>query len=200
LERELAQFTEPIKGLVQRFLQGQDRLLRRFDAFLQPNLGGMRIRTHGDYHLRQLLFTGNDFIIIDFEGRPDRTLDDRRLKRSPLRDVAAMIRSLDYAAASVLLGLTTAAGQVHGFIRDEDRAVLQPWADWWVDYVASVFVQAYLQNMENTDLLPGKSGCRELLQLCILENAIWEMDYELTNRPTWFLIPLRSVLRILGLS
>jgi maltose alpha-D-glucosyltransferase/alpha-amylase len=197
LERERHRLPESIQDGVNLYLKAQKRLMDRFDNFLTPVTGAMRTRIHGDYQLRQLLFTGNDFVIIDFEGQPDRALSDRRVKRSPLRDVASMVRSFDYAASSVLLGLATSIGHSHGLVREEDKALLQPWADWWVNRVSNAFIHAYLHHMQPSGLIPDSVACRLMLDLYILEKTLIEMDYELTYRPDWLRIPLRYALRLI---
>ncbi len=113
---------EAARPLAERIVADQDLLLQRFRAVLDPAFLGHRIRCHGDCHLGQLLFTGKDFVIADFEGDSARPLGERRVKRSPLLDVASMVRSLDYAVQSVLLGITDERGRPPGVIRPEDRA------------------------------------------------------------------------------
>ena len=119
---------ESARPLADEIVRQQDAILQRFRAILDPAFVGQRIRCHGDYHLGQLLFTGKDFVVIDFEGETARTIGERRIKRSPLRDVASMVRSLDYAVQSVLLGVTDVRGRPPGMIRPEDRPALEPWA------------------------------------------------------------------------
>jgi maltose alpha-D-glucosyltransferase/alpha-amylase len=197
LERERGNLPEAAADLVDRYLKCQKQLMDRLDNLLFPIKGAMRTRIHGDYHLRQLLFTGNDFVIIDFEGQPNQTINERRIKRSPLRDVATMVRSFDYAAWSVLLGLATSAGHSHGLVREEDKALLQPWADWWAGCVSRALIQSYVQHMQSSGILPDQAGCRVMLDFYVLEKDLANIDYELTNRPNWLVIPLRNILRTL---
>ncbi len=126
LSRNNVLIGESARPLAERIVADQDLLLHRFRAVLDPTLGGQRIRCHGDYHLGQLLFTGKDFIISDFAGDDSRTIGERRVKRSPLVDVACMVRSLDYVVQSVLLGIADARGRPPGVIRPEDRARSSP--------------------------------------------------------------------------
>ena len=186
-------------GLAERLIASHDEILKRFSAVLNPSLGGMRIRGHGDYHLGQLLFTGKEFVIVDFEGESTRTIGERRLKRSPLRDVSSMLRSFDYAVQSVLFGLASSRGRSPGLIRGEDQAALAPWATAWYERVANVFVSEYISAMANTGLLPASdSAIRTFLELFLLEKSLQQIDSELTHRPAWVAIPLRGALRLLG--
>ncbi|HVL16244.1 MAG TPA: maltose alpha-D-glucosyltransferase [Gemmata sp.] len=199
LTRKAGQLPPAARPLAARLVGSQDEILKRFRGVLNPNLGGCRIRCHGDYHLGQLLFTGKDFVVIDFEGDPERPVGERRLKRSPLRDVAAMIRSLDYAAQSVLYGLASSRGRSPGLIRTEDQPVLEPWATAWYDRVAREFVTGYMAAMGDSELLPrGEESLRTFLELLVLEKALTEIDSDLTHRPEWVSIPLRGALRLLG--
>ena len=155
----------------------------------------MRIRCHGDYHLGQVLYTGNDFVIIDFEGEPARHLGERRIKRSPLRDVASMIRSFHYAAYVAL------HGQASTLLRAEDLPVLEEWARAWYLWVSASFLKSYLELMANTPILPpSREGMQVLLDAYLLDKSIYEVNYELNNRPDWVILPLRGILQIMGVE
>jgi maltose alpha-D-glucosyltransferase/alpha-amylase len=173
-------------------LQRENALLRAFQTITTRKLGAIRTRIHGDYHLGQVLHTGRDFVIIDFEGEPARTLGERRLKRSPLKDVAGMLRSFDYAVHYVL--------NTHddsGAIRTEDVASLVPWGRFWRGWVRSAFVRSYLRNAER--LVPASRADLELLfRFLLLEKSVYELGYELDNRPAWVGVPLRGVLDLVG--
>src|SRR5262249_35683637 len=143
------------RDLAERVAGSRDGLLRLFRGVLDRGIAGQRIRCHGDYHLGEALYTGSDFVIIDFEGDPARTIGERGAKRSPLRDVACMVRSFDYVAGSALLGLATSRGRSPGWIRPEDRAALAPWADAWVNRMAREFVGAYDEAAVPDGLLPA---------------------------------------------
>jgi maltose alpha-D-glucosyltransferase/alpha-amylase len=163
---------------------------RRIKALLDHKITAKRIRTHGDYHLGQVLFTGNDFIIIDFEGEPARSLGERRFKLSPLRDVAGMVRSFHYAAVSALK---------HGSIRGQDRGLLEVWARFWYEWVATRFVATYLDHAKGGGFLPPKlSDAALLLDVYLLEKAAYELEYELNNRPDWLHIPLEGLFGLLS--
>jgi maltose alpha-D-glucosyltransferase/alpha-amylase len=150
---------------------------------------GKRIRTHGDYHLGQVLRTKNDFAIIDFEGEPARPLDQRRAKHTPLKDVAGMLRSFRYAANATLMTYTTR--------HPEDFESLAPWASLWERTVSAEFLAAYREVTKTSDILPAaEDDFRKLLDACLLEKATYELMYELNNRPTWVRIPLAGILAL----
>ncbi|MEA2621264.1 MAG: maltose alpha-D-glucosyltransferase / alpha-amylase, partial [Chloroflexota bacterium] len=180
------------QAAVDAALRLEGPLLERLKQILAGPIGGRRIRIHGDYHAGQVLWTGSDFVIIDFEGEPGRPLGERRLKRSPLRDVAGMLRSFHYAAYGTLLtdGLASAT-------RPEDVPRLQPWARLWYESVAATFLRAYLDALDGFDLLPTvASQLVTLLDSMLLQKVLYEVVYELNNRPTWTSIPLRGLLEL----
>ncbi len=167
-----------------------DRIVSIYRLILKKKLSAKRIRVHGDYHLGQVLYTGKDYIIIDFEGEPARTLGDRRLKRSPLRDVAGMIRSFHYAA---YLALMKGAD-----IRAEDVPMLEPWAELWYRIMTAVFLRAWLDEMKTSDLVPeSREDIQILLDTFLLDKAVYELGYELNNRPDWAIIPIRGIRHLL---
>ncbi len=180
-------------------LDREDELSHRFRVVLTTDLGGSRIRVHGDYHLGRLLHTGRDFVVADFDGEVARTVEERRVKRSPLRDVACMIRSFDFACRSVLLGLDGRRGRAQGMIRPEDVTALTPWADAWQRRVSREFVAAYLEVVGPSGLLPrDDAGRRALLEALVLEKALHELDAELAVSPERAEVPLSGLLRMLG--
>jgi maltose alpha-D-glucosyltransferase/alpha-amylase len=186
------------RDLAERVVSSRDVLLRQFRGVLDRSINGQRIRCHGDYHLGEAMYTGSDWIIIDFEGDPARPLGERRVKRSPLRDVACMVRSFDYVVSSALLGLATSRGRAPGWIRPEDRPALQPWADAWANRVAREFVVAYDEAAVADGLVPSTVEARRLLlHILCLEKALQEVEHELSCRPEWTALPLRAVLRLL---
>jgi maltose alpha-D-glucosyltransferase/alpha-amylase len=179
-----------------RALEGaKDRVLASFHTVLGRTIPTVRMRCHGDYHLGQVLYTGKDVVIIDFEGEPARTLSERRLKRSALIDVAGMIRSFGYAVHTVLY---RAAGEA--VIRPEDVPVLAPWARFWEQWAGSAFLRAYLQQAADAPFVPrAREEVARLLNALLLEKNVYELGYELNNRPEWVRIPLAGVLRSIGL-
>jgi maltokinase len=140
---------------------------------------GRVIRTHGDYHLGQALCADEDWVVLDFEGEPARSLPERRRKRSPLRDVAGMLRSFAYAASASEL--------LHG---------VRPAADWEAR-ARERFLDGYLVTVER-GILPGSTGAFDrLLTVFELEKAVYELRYELNNRPDWIGIPVAGIQRLL---
>jgi maltose alpha-D-glucosyltransferase/alpha-amylase len=172
------------------FVQKQKQILQQFDPIRLEKIDALKIRIHGDYHLGQVLFTGKDFVIIDFEGEPSRPLSERKIKRSVFRDISGMLRSFDYAAYNVL--------QSHSIIHPEERAALEPWADRWSFYVGQHFIDSYFEKTRGSDIVPADSKQREhLLRGYLMNKAIYELNYELNNRPEWVSIPLKGILKIL---
>jgi len=189
LRSQLPRLHDQARRLGEDIVAREDEILHRFQAITSQPIKAMRLRCHGDYHLGQALYTGNDFVIIDFEGEPARPLSERRIKRSPLRDVAGMIRSFHYAANSALMG--RAAGQV---VRKEDQEVLEPWATAWQLWVSVRFLGAYLETARSVPFLPEEpSQLKLLLNFLLLDKAIYELGYELNNRPDWVSIPLNGL-------
>jgi maltose alpha-D-glucosyltransferase/alpha-amylase len=176
--------------LARNVLAQRDTLLARLRDAGDLTPSGHVSRIHGDYHLGQVLLAQNDIAIIDFEGEPARTLDERRAKSSPLRDVAGMLRSIDYAALSVATRYRAGFGgsDDHVFSRVED----------WRRSTRSAFLQNYWDYAKDTPNLPRDAGVtRQLLDLFALQKAVYEVGYELGNRPEWVGIPLRGILDLL---
>ncbi len=183
---------EPARSLALGVLTRRQGLRKILDYALEQPLSGQRMRTHGDYHLGQVLYTGNDFYIIDFEGEPGRTPVERRRLRSPLADVAGMIRSFHYAAFGVLTMPLPGAQ-----IRPEDRAQLEPWARYFYQACAANFTTSYLDSAENAAFAAGvREKFRPTLQIYLVEKALYELLYELDNRPLWAELPLRGLLAL----
>jgi len=148
---------------------------------------GKRIRIHGDYHLGQVLRVKSDFVILDFEGEPARPVAERRMKQSPLKDVAGMLRSFSYAAYATLMNWSARHG--------EDPARLEPWARLWERSTAAEFLRGYREATAGAGILPGdRSGFQRLLSGFRLSKALYEVMYELNNRPGWVRIPLMGIL------
>jgi maltose alpha-D-glucosyltransferase/alpha-amylase len=175
-------------------------LSRRLDLFARaraiasatPTEAGERIRIHGDYHLGQVLRARGDFVILDFEGEPARNLSERRAKQSPLRDVAGMLRSFSYAAFSGL----NAFAQRRPPNNEAEARNLDAWARLWQNAVSTEFLRAYNATVRpaNPELLPSPSQAQLLLDAYLLEKSLYELLYELDNRPTWVRIPLAGIL------
>ncbi|MEJ7644189.1 MAG: maltose alpha-D-glucosyltransferase [Chryseolinea sp.] len=168
----------------------QPAILDVFKDIYKNKIDVVKIRIHGDFHLGQVLFTGKDFIITDFEGEPARSYSERRLRRSPLRDVAGMIRSFHYAAYASLF--------LDNQIRKEDYKKLMPIVEEWYRYVSNIFLQAYLEGVKGTAFIPQTSEELDtLMTTFLLEKAIYELSYEMNNRPDWVIIPLNGIKAIM---
>jgi maltose alpha-D-glucosyltransferase / alpha-amylase len=175
-----------------------NEIIKRFQTLIHRKLHAALIRIHGDYHLGQVLYTGKDFIIIDFEGEPIHPLSERRLKRSPLRDVAGMIRSFSYAAHTALQEQAKDRDGARGMIRPEDRAALAPWLEFWYAWVSAAFLRAYLAVAQPAGLLPPtgeETGI--LLDAFLLQKAVYELGYELQHRPDWVRVPIQGIRQLL---
>ena len=161
-----------------------------FDRFRKLNAGevhALRTRVHGDYHLGQVLRSKGDFVILDFEGEPARTLAERRTKQSPLKDVAGMLRSFSYAAFSALMKYSSR--------RPEDFEKLEPWARLWEQSVSSAFLRSYCEFAKGVDIVPSEPQLfQQLLEAYVIDKAFYELVYELNNRPSWVIIPLTGIL------
>ena len=152
-------------------------MTRRIDAQL--------IRCHGDYHLGQVLVTESDFAIIDFEGEPARPLGERRLKRSPLVDVAGMLRSFHYAAVTELRDARHGKAQ---------RKRLEPWLLAWYGWTSAVYLGSYCVAIKSGDLVPrSDEALSVLLDFFVMDKCLYEIGYEVNNRPTWAAIPLEGL-------
>jgi maltose alpha-D-glucosyltransferase/alpha-amylase len=174
-------------------LDAQGDVLNRFRLLLSRKINANRTRIHGDFHLGQVLYTGKDYVIIDFEGEPARPLTERRLKRSPLRDVAGMLRSFHYAAYTSLYGHLGSA-----MVRPEDISAMEPWANIWTIWISATFLQSYLEHAQTGRFIPtDRAELDILLDVYLLEKALYELGYELNNRPDWVHIPIAGILQLL---
>jgi maltose alpha-D-glucosyltransferase/alpha-amylase len=198
LQSRIDTLSEQVRDVATLLVGAEAAVLRKFHEMSLRPLRAGRSRVHGDYHLGQVLWTGKDFFIVDFEGEPLRPIGERRLKRSPLRDVAGMVRSFDYAAWTGLRRhweLRPTAGTA-ALREREVRAALSASA-----WLSREFVRAYTIRLRELrpDLIPQDREDGELLlRLWVLEKALYEIRYELNARPDWADIPMRAVLNILG--
>jgi maltose alpha-D-glucosyltransferase/alpha-amylase len=193
LRQRLRTLPEESRGEVQKVLDQETKILDRFRSIIDLKITGMRIRCHGDYHLEQVLYTGKDFVIIDFEGEPARPLSERRIKRSPLRDVAGMLRSFNYAAYSSFFSQRDS-----GLIRPEDLAFLESSAEFWRVWVSAAFLKSYLEEAMKGDFIPkARKEIQALLDIYLLEKAVYELGRELDNRPEWIRVPIQGILQLL---
>lgn len=191
LEKNLSKLKKGSQQDARFLLRMQKEINGCLKRITQKKYSALKIRIHGDYHLGQVLYTGKDFMIIDFEGEPARTLSERRLKRSVLRDLAGMIRSFHYAAYGALYLNTS--------VLSEDVKRLEGWADQWYYYVCGIFLDSYLKTLGEANLVPKEAKDIEiLLEIFLLEKAVYELGYELNNRPEWVSIPLKGIRHILA--
>jgi maltose alpha-D-glucosyltransferase / alpha-amylase len=192
LRRSIKNLPEDAQAEARRLLEQEATVLGRFHALIERKIEATRIRIHGDYHLGQVLYTGKDFIIIDFEGEPARPLGERRIKRSALRDVAGMLRSFHYAGATALFG------GPGGEVRPEDRPLAERWFRFWYQWVSVAFLQGYFATTGDAPFIPRNGDeLRTVLDSLVLEKAVYELGYELNNRPTWVWLPIRGMLDLL---
>ncbi|MBV8895319.1 MAG: phosphotransferase [Acidobacteriaceae bacterium] len=179
LRRKQATLSGEAATLATKLLHLETRVTERFSALRDQQINTARIRIHADYHLGQVLWTGNDFMIIDFEGEPARPLHQRRAKSLAMRDVAGMLRSFQYAA----------------FIALPDGKQ----ADAWNQRVSAEYLEAYFRSAQGGVFLPGDDKERHiLLDAFVLHKALYEVAYEMNNRPDWVHIPLRGILSLVA--
>ncbi len=196
LGRRVGDLPDDVAAQAQQVLELADDVLARIRELTGTRVSAMRIRTHGDFHAGQVLWTGRDVVFIDFEGEPGRPLSERRHKRAALSDVAGMLRSFHYAAYGSLLN-----PRVGGAVRPEDVPRLENWAALWYLWVAATFVRAYLGGTRGQAFVPAQPDeLAALLELSTIQKALYELDYELNNRPDWVSIPLRGLLELFGRS
>ena len=168
----------------------EERIVHDFDALLEGEISARRARIHGDYHLGQVLYTGDDFMIIDFEGEPARPLSERRQKGSPLQDVAGMLRSFHYAAYAAFFYAMDRPDQ------SPRAADLEAWARYWHLWVSVAYLHSYLQVVAGAPFIPADfKELKALLDSYLLSKAVYELGYELNNRPHWVAIPLQGIVQ-----
>jgi maltose alpha-D-glucosyltransferase / alpha-amylase len=197
LERLFGMDASPEKGLpldvaagAARLLQARSALLDRIRSGASLQLTAAKIRVHGDYHLGQVLWSEGDFYILDFEGEPARPIEQRRLKQSPLKDVAGMARSFSYAAYAGLFALTSS--------RPGEFERLEGWARIWQTWTTAAFLRGYFAAAAGALFVPADMSQRDaLLQAFMLDKALYELNYELNNRPEWVRIPLAGIFDLL---
>ncbi len=191
LKRRKNELPQEVGSDADRLLALRGELTERIKAISKGGFGVVKTRHHGDYHLGQVLVVGNDFQIIDFEGEPTRPLAERRRKHSPLRDVAGMLLSLDYAIRTALMDL--------GAERTERPERLEPWVRLWEERTRRAFLDGYAEGARGVGSYPeNEEHARALIELFTLEKALREIRYELDNRPDRVGIPIRGVLDVLG--
>ena len=164
-------------------------ILGRFARLSTVASGALRTRVHGDYHLGQVLRAKSDFVILDFEGEPARPLFERRAKHSPMKDVAGMLRSFSYAAHAAIARIVSR--------RPQDAEQLEPWARLWEAAVSQEYLKSYRETLAQSLVVPqNEKAFQDLLDVYLLDKALYELVYELNNRPAWVRIPLLGILQL----
>jgi maltose alpha-D-glucosyltransferase/alpha-amylase len=193
LAHRRADLSEHDRQLVGALLSYRERLPVRLRELLPETVDAMKIRHHGDFHLGQTLIVKDDVSIIDFEGEPRRSIEDRRRKAPAARDVAGLIRSIDYSATAALERALKSAPDEHGKLA---RAL-----EGWREHSASAFMSAYRSCLTDARLWPQSlEAADRLLDFFLLEKAFYEIEYELAHRPDWLRVPLAGTWRILSRS
>jgi maltose alpha-D-glucosyltransferase/alpha-amylase len=193
LKKQLKLLSPDTQKLAQAVLNSHEKIMGRFQLVLNQKIPALRIRCHGDYHLGQVLYTGKDFIVIDFEGEPGRSLGERRIKRSPLRDVASMLQSFNYAATLAFRNQVDS-----GMLRPENLPVMEAWSRFWYDWVSAAFLNSYLEIASKDSFLPKtRAELQVLLDAYLLEKVINGLGYDLNHRPDWVEITLQRILQLL---
>jgi maltose alpha-D-glucosyltransferase/alpha-amylase len=177
------------RGAAERLIEARRVLLDRLKTLLPEHIGAAKTRLHGDYHLGQVLVAKNDFFILDFEGEPLRPLAERRAKHTPMRDVAGMLRSFDYAAWAGL----RAAAEKYG----EPPAKLYAGAAEWRDIASSTFLASYTESAAGIASLPELGDFDAMLTFFLIEKACYEVIYETRVRPDWVAIPVSGLAALL---
>ncbi len=191
LENSSGYLDKTLYPLARTVFSYQDLYLERFHQILDGPISALRTRYHGDYHLGQVLYTGKDFILIDFEGETNRTMSERRIKRSPLQDVAYMLQSIHYAAVNGFKNEVES-----GLIRPEQTERVQQWAEFWEQWVSAAFLSAYLKTAYSADFLPKtQHELQVLLNNYLLSKAIHDVGYKLTHHSSEIDVPMRRLLQ-----
>jgi len=190
LAQRRTMLAEAARAKADALLERRAAILQRIEQCVPQQVQALKIRYHGDYHLGQILLTQNDFVIIDFEGEPGRSLAERRQKHSALADVAGMLRSFNYAKYTALLHSTAE--------RPDDLLSFEPRGHAWEAETARAFTSAYREAVQDCGLYAAWDGMQGLLDLFLFDKAFYELRYELDNRPDWAYIPLCGLLDIAG--
>src|SRR5262249_4738415 len=189
LKERIPYLPDDVLEIAAAVLTRRSRILEHFAELKPETFQTLRTRVHGDYHLGQVLKVKSDFVILDFEGEPARPLADRRAKQCPLKDVAGMVRSFSYAVYSSLINFSTR--------HPEDIASLKPWADLWERCVATEFLRAYRETGRGAQFLPVEDeDFHRVLDVFLIDKALYEVLYELNARPAWVRIPLMGILSL----
>jgi len=191
LRRQRNELADPAPQLAQQLLDRHDAIVRHIESGWNVRFDGLKIRHHGDFRLGQVLIAKDDAYIFDFEGEPRRPLEERRRKEPPARDVAGFIRSIDYAISTAIYRAPN--------LNPEERATLTKRIRAWGERLTRAFWESYRETLGRAPLWPAEeSQARGLLDIFLLEKALYEIEHELTSRPFWSHIPIEACLRILA--
>jgi maltose alpha-D-glucosyltransferase/alpha-amylase len=190
LNRQTERLPRDLQDDAKSVMAAEKPILDSLRSISREKISAVKTRIHGDYHLGQVLYTGKDFVVMDFEGEPARSLGERKLKYSPVKDVAGMVRSFHYAAYGALF--------LDGTLKGGDLTYAQSWVDPWYRLTKGVFLSSYLRTAGTLPIVPQRSEEFDLLlRVYLLEKAVYELGYELNNRPKWTAIPIKGILTIL---
>nr|WP_246700555.1 maltose alpha-D-glucosyltransferase [Variibacter gotjawalensis] len=190
LLQRLSTLPDSIREIAETVVSRRDEILVKIKALIPDHVSAQKIRHHGDYHLGQVLIVKDDIFILDFEGEPERPIEDRRQKAPGLRDLAGMVRSVDYAATAALDRMVISSA--------DDNARLAPHLEEWRAQCVTALTAAYKENATDKRIWPDDDAAAErMLSFFIVEKAVHEIAYELANRPSWLHVPLRGILRLL---
>ncbi len=191
LRQELPQFSGRVRHEAEVVLAKEADIFRRFEPLLHSKMATQRIRVHGDLHLGNALFTGKNFVLVGFDGRGARTLSERKRKRSPLRDLAGMVRSFDFAATKVLLDPSR--------VRESDFEIAAPWASEWATWASAAFLRAYFAKAVPAPFIPADlKDAAVLFDAFVLERALYQLQGQIENRdPESVLVPLLGLKRLI---
>lgn len=192
LRQRLHEFPNETQKLAHTVLNRQKEFLGRFQVILNQKITATRSRYHGNFHLGQVLYTGKDFIVIDFEGEPSRSLNERRMKRSPLRDVVGMLHSFNYAVHKALRSELES-----GTLRPDNLPLMEQWAEFWYVWTSAAFLKSYLEIARQDSFLPKtEQELQVLMDGYLLDKLIYELGYQIKHRPDWVPILLKRLVQL----
>ncbi|MCM8570230.1 maltose alpha-D-glucosyltransferase [Gramella jeungdoensis] len=186
LKSVLKELPEDVREEATEVIGLKQDILKCFKTIYDHKIPVMKIRTHGDYHLKQILWTGREYIMNSFEGDPSKSFSERRIRRSAMRDLAAMIRSLHYAAYSNILSPE--------YNQQRREGNLEEWAETWHYYISRLYIKGYFEKAGQSDYVPkDPEDFKILMHTFLLEKALYELNFEIDNRPEWIIIPIRGI-------
>jgi maltose alpha-D-glucosyltransferase/alpha-amylase len=189
LDRKRLELVENDRIIFDRMFHKREAIAAHIRQLLPPSITAAKIRHHGDFHLGQMIVVKDDVFILDFEGEPGRSLAERRQKAPAARDIAGLLRSIDYSTTAALFNAIN--------LTPEERTILTPQLEIWREHATEAFWDT-CRGLTDASLWPADPGdARKLLDFFLLEKAFYEMEYELMNRPQWLHVPLDGTWRIL---